>query len=62
MLPVLGILTATLGLYAILFLILREVREEIGPTERGALLAGGVLVTVTAIWQVIAQWPGAGAH
>ena len=62
MFPVLAIATATIGLLLILALIFREVKDDVGSTEKGALAGGAVLAIAVSVWQVIAHWPGGGAH
>ena len=55
MLTVLAILTATLGLLLILFLIWREEKDEVGSLEVQMLGASGALACLVGAWQVIAN-------
>ena len=58
MLPNLGLIAATVGLIAILWLILREERRELGSLERSSLLAGGAVVVLVAAWHLLASGGG----
>ena len=62
MLPVFGLITATLGLLLILFLIWREEGAAIEGTEKGALAGAAALTVVVGIIQVIQHLPGGGGH
>jgi hypothetical protein len=61
MLPNLAVLVATLGLLAILWMIYREVREQVGPLERNSLIAGAATIVAVAVWHVVTSG-GGGAH
>jgi hypothetical protein len=61
MLPNLGLITATVGLLAILYIIDREARHELSPAERGSLAAGALIVVgVAAIHLFVTS--GGGGH
>ena len=62
--PMLGniaLVVATVGLLGILWMIYREVRDEVGPLEKNSLVAGAITVVVVAAWH-IASTAGGGGH
>jgi hypothetical protein len=63
MLPILGVIAATVGLLTIIFLIRREVGSEAGPLESNALLGTGALAVAVCVWYVVTHLPsGGGGH
>jgi hypothetical protein len=60
MLPTLGLISATLGLLLIIFIVFREQRSEAGPAERNMLVAVSVVTVVVAAWHILAAGAGGG--
>jgi hypothetical protein len=61
MLPNLGLITATLGLLLIMWLIYREVGSEMGSLERTSFGGGAVVILLVAIVHLMAT-AGGGGH
>ena len=61
MLPTLGLISATVGLLLIIFLVFREQRAEAGSAERNMLLAVGLVTLVVGAYHILSAGTG-GAH
>jgi formate hydrogenlyase subunit 3/multisubunit Na+/H+ antiporter MnhD subunit len=61
MLPTLGLISATIGLLLIIFLIYREQKAECGPAERNMLLVVGLVTLVVGAFHILSAGSG-GAH
>ena len=61
MLPTLALISATIGLLLIIFLVHREQRAESGPTERNMLVVVGLVTLVVGAWHILSAGSG-GAH
>jgi hypothetical protein len=61
MLPNLALITATLGLLLIMWLIYREVGSELGSAERTSFGGGALVILAVAAWHLLSTAGGA-AH
>ena len=61
MLPTLALISATIGLLLIIFLIYREQRAESGSAERSMLVLVGLVTLVVGAYHILAAGSG-GAH
>jgi hypothetical protein len=61
MLPTLALISATVGLLLIIFLVFREQRAEAGSTERNMLIAVALVTLVVGAWHIVSAGSG-GAH
>ncbi len=60
MLPTLALISATIGLLLIIFLISREQRAESGSTERSMLVVVGLVTLVVGAYHILAAGSGGG--
>jgi hypothetical protein len=60
MLPNLALIAATLGLLLIMFLIYREMKEEMDTLEKSSFGGGAVVVVIVAIAHILTT--GGGGH
>jgi hypothetical protein len=60
MLPTLALITATIGLLLIIFLVYREERAESGSAERNMLVVVGLVTLVVGAFHILSS--GGGAH
>jgi hypothetical protein len=60
MLPNLALMAATLGLLLIMFLIYREMKDEMDTLEKSSFGGGAVIVLVVAVAHILATSGGAG--
>jgi hypothetical protein len=60
MLPNLALMAATLGLLLIMFLIYREMKDEMDTLEKSSFGGGAVIVLVVAVVHILATSGGAG--
>ena len=61
MLPTLALISATIGLLLIIFLIYREQRAETGSAERSMLVVVGLVTLVVGAYHTLSAGSG-GAH
>jgi len=61
MLPTLALISATIGLLLIIFLIYREQRAETGSAERSMLVVVGLVTLVVGAYHILSAGSG-GAH
>ena len=61
MLPVFALITATVGLLLIVFLVMREVGGDTEGIDKNAMYAAAAFTLAIGVWQVIAHLPGAGS-
>jgi hypothetical protein len=62
MFTTLALTSALIGLLLILFLIYREVKNDIAPMERSTLMLVSVVFLVVAGWHIVAGLSGSGVH
>jgi hypothetical protein len=60
MLPTLALISATIGLLLIIFLIYRELRAESGSAERSMLVLVGLVTLVVGAYHILAAGSGGG--
>ena len=61
MLPNLALIAATLGLLLIMFLIYREMKEEMDTLEKSSFGGGAVVVVIVAVAHILTT-SGGGGH
>jgi hypothetical protein len=62
MFTTLALTSALIGLLLILFLVYREVKNDIAPMERSTLMLVSVVFLVVAGWHIVAGLGGSGVH
>ena len=62
MLPTLGLASAAIGLLPIIFLVYKELRAQLGSTERNMLAVVSVISLVVAAYHIVDGLGSAGGH